>query len=51
LLQNSIKLNENKKMEKFEDEFGDLSGFKILSFEEVNKGFKVIKIRYKEFQD
>ncbi|WP_294267538.1 hypothetical protein [uncultured Chryseobacterium sp.] len=27
-------------MEKFEDEFGDLSGFKILSFEEVNKGFK-----------
>lgn len=27
-------------MEKFEDEFGNLSGFKILSFEEVNKGFK-----------
>lgn len=26
-------------MEKFDDEFGDLSGFKILSFEEVSKGF------------
>ncbi|SFN57315.1 Papain fold toxin 1, glutamine deamidase [Chryseobacterium oleae] len=27
-------------MEKLDDESGDLSGFKILSFEEVNKGFK-----------
>lgn len=27
-------------MEKFDDEFGDLSRFKVLSFEEVNKGFK-----------
>ncbi|WP_294244860.1 toxin glutamine deamidase domain-containing protein [uncultured Chryseobacterium sp.] len=27
-------------MEKFDDGFGDLSGFKILSFEEVSKGFK-----------
>ncbi|REC77176.1 hypothetical protein DRF60_12245 [Chryseobacterium elymi] len=26
-------------MEKFDDEFGDLSGFKILSFEEVSNGF------------
>lgn len=27
-------------MEKFDDGFGDLSEFKILSFEEVSKGFK-----------
>lgn len=27
-------------MENFDDEFGDLSGYKILSFEEVNKGFE-----------
>lgn len=27
-------------MEKFDDEFWDLSGFKVLSFEEVNNGFK-----------
>ncbi|MGG5210839.1 hypothetical protein ACQWU4_18115 [Chryseobacterium sp. MIQD13] len=27
-------------MKKFDDEIGDLSGFKILSFEEINKGFK-----------
>ena len=26
-------------MENFDDEFGDLSGYKILSFEEVSKGF------------
>lgn len=27
-------------MENFDDEFGDLSGYKILSFEEVSKGFE-----------
>ncbi len=27
-------------MEKFNDDLGDLSQFKILSFEEVSKGFK-----------
>lgn len=27
-------------MENFDDEFGDLSGYKILSFEEVTKGFE-----------
>lgn len=27
-------------MEKFDDEFGDLSGYKILSFEEVTQGFE-----------
>lgn len=27
-------------MEKFDDEFGDLSGYKILSFEKINKGFE-----------
>ncbi len=27
-------------MENFDDEFGDLSGYKILSFEEVRKGFE-----------
>jgi hypothetical protein len=27
-------------MGKFDDEFGDLSGYKILSFEEVSKGFE-----------
>lgn len=26
-------------MEEFDDEFGDLSQFKVLSFEEVNQGF------------
>lgn len=30
-------------MEKFEDEFGNLSAFKVLTFEQVNKGFKVNK--------
>ncbi|SMP30284.1 hypothetical protein [Chryseobacterium profundimaris] len=27
-------------MENFDDEFGDLSGYKILSFEEVTQGFE-----------
>lgn len=27
-------------MEKFDDEFGDLSGYKILPFEEVTQGFE-----------
>ncbi|MCY0976351.1 hypothetical protein PGH12_11265 [Chryseobacterium wangxinyae] len=27
-------------MEKFDDEFGDLSAYKILSFEEITKGFE-----------
>lgn len=31
-------------MGNFDDEFGDLSGYKILSFEEVTKDLKEIKI-------
>jgi len=43
-------------MEKFNDEFGDLSGYKILSFEEVSRGFEGNKnplqgIAVKSFED